>query len=104
MLNMLTGGSNGLTSSAFGLGILAIFMGIWMQRSGHDGWFVIIAGSVAVVLGMVFASVSKIWSASTPEYDAVKKRAPYDRPASLSPRNDSYMRMIDPDRDRPRHF
>jgi hypothetical protein len=29
--------------------------------------------------------------------------APYDAPASLSPRLDSYMRMIDPRRDRPRY-
>ena len=30
--------------------------------------------------------------------------SPYDEPASLNPRSDSYMRMIDPDRDRPRHY
>lgn len=101
MIGMLTGGKFGLISALFGLGVLAILIGIADEKAGSDGRLLFVLGAVGVGGGLLAAALSKPWKASTAEYDAATPKGPYDRPASLNPRYDSYMRMIDPSRDRP---
>ena len=104
MITMLTGGKMGGISAGLGLGVLAILYGFRMLQTGGDPRFYFIAGAFAIVAGLIAAAIFKPWGAASPEFGKVDRRAPYDRPASLNPRNDSYMRMIDPDRERPRHY
>lgn len=103
MIGMLSGGKFGVISALFGLGVLGILIGIADMKAGSDGRLLFVLGAITIGAGFLAAAVSKPWKASTPEYGSAKTKGPYDRPASLSSRYDSYMRMIDPDRDRPRH-
>lgn len=69
--------------------------------------FALLHPSLAWLFGavlLVFAALALGRSKRFLSFRKAGPKAPYDAPASLNPRMDAYARMVDPGRDRPRHY